>query len=91
MLQLNREKKRWYILIVTLYIAYMFIMHKWGHQGDMMFWLDWSRYISEHGFSHVYDNKDCNYLPAYLYILWAHVKLQGNHVDIGDNLYTADY
>lgn len=91
MLQLNREKKRWYILIVTLYIAYMFIMHKWGHQGDMMFWLDWSRYISEHGFSHVYDNKDCNYLPAYLYILWAHVKLQGNHVDIGDNLYTIKY
>lgn len=90
-MQLSEEKKRWYILIVILYVAYTFIMHKWGHQGDMMFWLDWSKYIFEHGFTHVYDNKDCNYLPAYLYVLWGHVKMQGNYADIGDNLYTIKY
>ncbi|MFN8266560.1 MAG: hypothetical protein U0T31_01005 [Chitinophagales bacterium] len=90
-MQLNEERKRWYILIVTLYIAFVFTMHKWGHQGDMQFWMNWSKYIFEHGFTHVYDNKACNYLPAYLYVLWAHVKLQGNAVDIGDNLYTLKF
>jgi Gpi18-like mannosyltransferase len=88
---LKEERKRWYILIATLYIAYVFTMHKWGHQGDMLFWLNWSKYIFEHGFTHVYDNKECNYLPAYLYVLWGHVKLQGNTVDIGDNLYTIKF
>lgn len=90
-MQIDKQRKRWYVLIITLYVAYVFTMHKWGHQGDMMFWLNWSRYIYEHGFSNIYDNKECNYLPAYLYVLWGHVKLQGNAIDIGDNLYTIKF
>lgn len=72
-------------------MAYVFLMHKWGHQGDMEFWIDWSQYIFNHGFVHVYDNKDCNYLPLYLYVLRFHAVIQGNLQDIQDNMYTIKY
>lgn len=88
---LSELKKQWLLLAAMLYVAFVLLMHKWGHQGDMMFWMDWSKYIYNNGFTHVYDNPSCNYLPAYLYFLVFHVKLQGNLTDIQDNLYTIKY
>ncbi|MFN8284807.1 MAG: hypothetical protein U0U67_16405 [Chitinophagales bacterium] len=73
------------------YVAYVFLMHKWGHQGDMEFWIDWSKYIFNYGFTHVYDNPSCNYLPLYLYVLRFHASIQGNLQDIQDNMYTIKY
>lgn len=88
---ISELKKQWLLLAAMLYVAFVLLMHKWGHQGDMMFWMDWSKYIYNNGFTHVYDNPSCNYLPAYLYFLVFHVKLQGNLTDIQDNLYTIKY
>ena len=87
---MSENKKYWLIIAVMLYIAYISMMWKWGHQGDMTYWLNWSKQIYHHGFSNVY-NSDCNYLPAYLYFLYFHTKIQGNLTDIQDNLYTIKY
>lgn len=78
------------MLAFMLYIAYICLMWKWGHQGDMMIWMEWSKYMYHHGFTSIY-NTECNYLPAYLYFVYLHVKIQGNLTDIGDNLYTLKY
>jgi Gpi18-like mannosyltransferase len=88
---ISEIKKQWIILISMLYVAFVFLMHKWGHQGDMEFWIDWSKYIFNHGFTNVYDNPECNYLPAYLYVLRFHAKIQGSLQDIQDNMYTIKY
>ncbi|HNJ00508.1 MAG TPA: hypothetical protein PK206_01945 [Chitinophagales bacterium] len=85
------DKFRWYVLIAMLYFIYVLLMHKWGHQGDMTFWMNWSKYIFTHGITHIYELENCNYLPAYLYVLWLHTHIQGNFQDIGDNLYTIKY
>ena len=84
-------KKQWILIVCMLYAAFVFLMHKWGHQGDIEFWIDWSKYIFNHGFEKVYDNKDCNYLPLYLYVLRFHAKIQGNLQNIQDNMYTIKY
>lgn len=91
MFQLTETRKRWLLIICMFYVAFVFLMHKWGHQGDMEFWIDWSKYIFNYGFVHVYDNKNCNYLPLYLYVLRFHTVIQGNLQDIQDNMYTIKY
>ena len=91
MQQLSEDKRRLLIVMGMFYLAFISLMHKWGHQGDMMFWMDWTKYMYNHGFTHIYDDRSCNYLPAYLYFLLLHIKLQGNLTDIQDNLYTIKY
>lgn len=88
---ISEIKKQWLLLSIMLYTAFVFLMHKWGHQGDMNCWLDWCKYMYNNGFTHIYDYEECNYLPAYLYFLVFHVKIQGNLIDIQDNLYTIKY
>lgn len=91
MFQVTETRKRWLILVSMVYTAFVFLMHKWGHQGDMEFWIDWSKYIFNHGFDKIYDEPSCNYLPLYLYVLRFHAKIQGNLQDIQDNMYTIKY
>ncbi len=91
MFTFSENTKKWFVLLGIIYLAFIMLMHKWGHQGDMTFWMDWSKYMYNHGFTHIYDNESCNYLPAYLYFLLLHVKMQGNLTDIQDNLYTIKY
>ncbi|HQD13493.1 MAG TPA: hypothetical protein PLW43_11145, partial [Chitinophagales bacterium] len=69
---MSEVKKQTWILAVLLYLMMIVVMWKWGHQGDMMFWKDWSMYIYSNGLVNAYDNPGCNYLPAYLYVLWLH-------------------
>ena len=88
---MSEVKKQTWILAVLLYLMMIVVMWKWGHQGDMMFWKDWSMYIYNNGLVNAYENPGCNYLPAYLYVLWLHTKIQGNLTDIQDNLYTLKY
>mgnify|MGYP000884932146 FL=1 len=88
--KLSEIQKQWLLLAFMIYVTFVSMMWKWGLQGDMMFWMTWSKQIYNHGFSSVYDS-GCNYLPAYLYFLYFHTKIQGNLIDIQDNLYTIKY
>ena len=85
--------KYWLLFSIMMYVMYVNVMHKWGHQGDMMFWMDWSKYIKVNGFTNVYGCTDpkCDYFPAYLYVLWIHTKIQGTLQNIQDNLYTIKW
>lgn len=87
---MSEIKKYWLVLSLMLYAAYMTTMWKWGYQSDMTYWMRWSKHMFENGFRNIY-HSDCNYLPAYLYFLYFHVKIQGNLTDIQDNLYTIKY
>ncbi|HQV78871.1 MAG TPA: hypothetical protein PLJ42_07355 [Chitinophagales bacterium] len=89
-IQFTEIMKWWLLLAIMLFIMYSSMMWKWGHQGDMLFWLNWSNYIFKNGFTNIY-NSGCNYQPAYLYFLYLHTKIQGNLTDIQDNLYTLKY
>ena len=89
-IKMSEIKKYWLILAGMLYLAYVSMMWKWGHQGDMTYWLTWSNQIYNQGFAKVYES-NCNYMPAYLYFLYFHTKIQGNLTDIQDNLYTIKY
>ncbi|HUH74854.1 MAG TPA: hypothetical protein VLZ75_10690 [Chitinophagales bacterium] len=80
-----------FLIALLFYFAYVILMWKWGHQGDMTFWLDWSNLISEKGFTSIYDDGRVNYFPAYLYFLKFHTWIQGNPTDVQDNLYTIKY
>lgn len=83
-------RKYWFLLLGMLYIAYCALMWKWGHQGDMTFWLDWSNQIFNRGLTSIYD-AGCNYMPLFLYFLKLHTLAQGDLIDIKDNLYTVKY
>ena len=76
------------IFSVLLYVTYIVVMNKWGHQGDMEIWMRWSKYMHIYGLSHVYDVQNyCNYLPGFLYILWLNTKIQHTDTNVQDNLY----
>lgn len=80
------------ILIAALfYVAYAAVMWKWGHQGDMEYWMTWAMHIFQNGFTNVYDQGSVNYFPAYLYIIKFHTWIQGNATDVTDNLFTLKY
>jgi Gpi18-like mannosyltransferase len=68
-------------------------MYKWGYDGDMKCWLAWAKYMREMGLTNIYDNpnKGCDYLPAYLYILWFHGKIQGTMKNLEENLYVIKW
>lgn len=85
------RKVHLFLIAMLFYFAYVILMWKWGHQGDMTFWLDWSNLISEKGLTSIYDDGRVNYFPAYLYFLKFHTWIQGNPTDIQDNLYTLKY
>ncbi|MDB5227475.1 MAG: hypothetical protein JWN78_1668 [Bacteroidota bacterium] len=89
-LNMSEIKKAWLILTVMLYVVYISIMWKWGHD-DMNFWMGWSQYMFHNGFTKIYDMEGCNYLPAYLYFILFHVKIQGTLTNIQDNLYSIKF
>jgi Gpi18-like mannosyltransferase len=64
-------------------------MWKWGHE-DMYFWRDWSLYMKVNGLTKIYDY-GVDYLPAYIYFLYFHVKVQVTPENIQDNLYTLKF
>ena len=56
------------------------------YEYDFLAWRGWGRQIGEVGFGQFYDNFWCDYMPGYLYVLWAldrvHAALPGFTVDI---------
>lgn len=94
---MNYTKKEiyryWWTIAIMMYIMYINVMHKWGHQGDMTCWMDWAKYMRINGLTKIYDNTEtrCDYFPAYLYILWLHGKIQGSMQNLQDNLYTIKW
>jgi len=83
----------WFLISIVMYVMYINVMHKWGHQGDMMFWMNWSVYIKTNGITNIYSCTDpgCDYFPAYLYVLWIHTKIQGAMENVQGNLYTIKW
>jgi len=88
---MSESKKQLYTVAVMFYIAYITLMWKWGHQGDMGFWTNWSKHIFQEGLTNAYKDGSINYFPAYLYFIRFHIFIQGNLTDILDNLYTLKY
>lgn len=85
------KNKELLLLVVLFYLFLCFYVPKWGHSGDMWFWLGWSNHIFNNGLANVYTNSNCDYMPGFLYILKLHCFLQKNLTNIQDNLYTLKY
>ncbi|MCB9034476.1 MAG: hypothetical protein H6553_11615 [Chitinophagales bacterium] len=85
------KHKEFVLLVVLFYIFLCFYVPKWGHSGDMWFWLGWSEHIFENGLANVYTNSNCDYMPGFLYFLKLHCLIQKSTTNIQDNLYTLKY
>lgn len=94
---MNYTKKQiytyWWIIALMLYVMYINVMHKWGHQGDMGFWMHWAKYMHINGLTNIYNITEprCDYFPLYLYVLWIHGKIQGTMTNLQDNLYVIKW
>lgn len=94
---MNYTKKQiysyWWLIAIMMYVMYINVMHKWGHQGDMMFWMNWARYMRINGLTNIYEITEpkCDYFPMYLYVLWIHGKIQITMTNLQDNLYTIKW
>ena len=73
------------VLFLSL-LLFVIAISPFGFGYDIECWTRWSSYIFEHGFSNVY-NSDTNYLPVYLYVLWAYSSVSGSIQDIVNNAY----
>lgn len=62
---------------LVLFAAFVIMLPKGGHGGDIWCWTNWSKYILDHGLGNVYKS-GTDYLPLYHYILFVFAKLQGN-------------
>lgn len=64
-------------LFVVLFLAFIILLPKSGHGGDIWCWMSWAKYIHQHGLGNVYKS-GTDYLPLYHYILFFFGKFQGN-------------
>ena len=69
-----------------LFITYIIIIPKYGHDWDLACWNGWSKYIFTNGLGNVYKSLT-DYLPLYHYILYLFGLIQGSIEDIDRNIY----
>lgn len=73
------------ILATLTYIMYLFVLPKEMH-ADKWFWINWTKYMSEHGLRNVYSGPT-DYLPLFHYVLWIYTKAQGSVENVVSNIY----
>ncbi len=74
---------------LLLFILYVFLMPRSGHEWDMHCWLEWTKNIYTNGLAGVYRNYEhtTDYLPLYHYFLFAFAKFQGSITNIEKNIH----
>lgn len=77
--------KKYLALCVLLFTISLFIIPHGGFEYDINGWINWSKYIFEHGLDKVYFS-DTNYLPLYHYILYVYGLMQGSVQNIEYNI-----
>jgi Gpi18-like mannosyltransferase len=80
------ETRKARLEIGLLFLLFIIILPRQYMDYDMSFWRQWALYIHEHGVSNAY-NSGTNYLPVYIYILYAFDLMQGSAEAISRNIW----
>ena len=75
-----RIKQHFLLSSVVLFSVLYFFMPRSGCEGDLLFWIQWTRCNIENGLGGVY-HCNTNYLPVYHYILYGFGKLCGGNIE----------
>ncbi|GAB2958641.1 hypothetical protein GCM10027048_27130 [Hymenobacter coalescens] len=64
-----------YLLLFTLCAAAAAVIPTTAISEDILYWINWSGYMQQHGFGHTYDFADNNYNPFFQYVLLFYIRL----------------
>lgn len=76
------QKAFLYSLLFCFFVA---ILPKHAFQGDISFWLAWTRRIHDHGLGEIY-NLRTEYHPFFLYLLWVFQWIMGTMEEVHSNV-----
>ncbi|HEY4787420.1 MAG TPA: hypothetical protein VIH57_15280 [Bacteroidales bacterium] len=75
-----------FFVFAMLFLAYILLLPRTGHGGDMWCWSQWTHHMFSNGLGNVYKS-GTDYLPLYHYVLFLFAKFQGNLEHIDRNLF----
>jgi len=86
-IQMKKYKKPVIILIFLLCILTILFPFEHGHKNDLGSFYEWIWYMRDVGLTNIYQFKDVNYFPFFLYILALFGLFFPNSINLIENIY----
>lgn len=83
----NLLKDKYFWILFLIYFFIILNLSTFNHSSDHATWLRWMGYIQDGGFLNLFNYREVNYPPLFLYVMYFWAKILPNAKEVADHFY----